>query len=106
VFDGDGAFVAAFAAPGPAGTSVVLEGVDVTGGRVLVTAYEDGQVLVVPVDPADPTTPLGDDWPVLAGEPGTGEGQFAAPVDLAVTPAGELVVTDQRSNRVQVFVAP
>lgn len=82
----------------------------VDDGRVWVTSYRDGEVLQVP-DPGSratdepSTSPSGDPdpWPLVAGEEGTGDGTFQAPVDLAVGPDGMLVVTDQRDNSVQRF---
>ena len=37
------------------------------------------------------------------GSAGTGNGQFALPVSLALTPGGNLLVADQQNNRVQEF---
>ncbi len=101
VFSPEGEFLAEHASPGAAGSSATLEGVEVTeDGGVLVTSYRGGEILAVPGPDADPD----DDWAIVAGESGTGDGQFSAPVDLALAPDGSLVVTDQRTNSVQVFV--
>lgn len=101
LFSADGEFVAEYASPGAAGSSATLEGIEVTeDGGVLVTSYRGGEVLAVPGQGADPEA----DWPIVAGQTGTGDGQFSAPVDLALAPDGSLVVTDQRTNTVQVFV--
>lgn len=99
-FAPDGTFLADYASPGAAGTSAVLEGVQVTpDGGVLVTSYGGGEVLAVP----GPGAAADADWPVVAGASGSGDGQFRAPVDLAVAPDGSLVVTDQTTNTVQRF---
>lgn len=133
VFDAAGQVRAEHQIPARGAGSIPEGVVVLDGGRTWVTDYRAGAVVEVPprapdgaatVGPTDPPGEVTPDappdaaspdrseggseeelptWPVVAGDGRSGPGSFQAPVDLAVSPSGQLVVTDQRANTVQRF---
>lgn len=101
VFDGSGAFVRKFRVHASFGSPAELENssnlIDVDGaGNVYVTSVLRSSVLKF-----DPSGGL------LAeiGGPGSGDGQFGQPVDVAIDGDGNVFVSDYGGNRMEVFAA-
>lgn len=90
-FTPDGEVDGVWRNPGVAGTFGTPEGLlALDDGTVLVTDYRRGAVSVLPDEPGDEVA-----WDDLVTADAPAAGRLATPVDLAVTPDGGLVVTDQ-----------